>query len=178
MIYQFPSNFVGIVEPEFPEELFDDLLLQIDCSTSRYEERNGCHSDYGFSSKPWVHSAGGKHLLSKVIPAGIRDVMSKVQNSNVSVFTITDTWFAHYHEGGIHQPHTHAGSDLSVIYILRSDGENKTVFFQSGNILTEHVFHAKNAGVGSLLVFPSLLTHYVMAADTPRTIISANVKAG
>lgn len=178
MIYQFPSNFVGIVKPEFPSDLYESLLIDIDALRTNQNERNGCWSDYGQQSKPWVHRPAGKYLLQRLIPDGIKDVLSNIDIGPLSVFTITDAWFGHYRQGGIHQPHTHAGSDISVIFILRSTGENKTVFFQQGNKLTERVFHAKDADAGSLIVFPSLLPHYVMAAESERTIISANLRAG
>lgn len=176
MIHLFPTNFVAVDNEKFDDALIDGLLSDVDFCASRINYVNNVKTDYGSDIKPWIHGGHGLLLMKTLLPSAVSDILLSIYNRHVSNAVVTDAWFADYEKGGLHHPHTHANSDVSAILILRSTDRNKTVFFQHGNLLTESVFHAEDASVGSLLVFPSLLGHYVMPAESRRTIISANLR--
>jgi uncharacterized protein (TIGR02466 family) len=107
---------------------------------------------------------------------------------------ITQSWANKNLEGSSHHPHCHANSIISGVYYLTNSDEgtkfyipsiwgtynsktsikNAFEYFLPDNSST--VYHAERAEMGTLIIFPSNLDHFVdpNASNIPRYTISFN----
>ena len=106
--------------------------------------------------------------------------------------TITQSWINKSEKGNIHKIHSHHNSIVSGILFLKGDQDSPAVEFFRPDVLpfqfdrTEDHFHVFNAdchfykpSLGTLLLFPSNLYHYVgiNTSDKPRISLSFNTWA-
>lgn len=111
--------------------------------------------------------------------------------------SVLNIWFNTYKKGQYQEIHNHLGSGstlmvlsdeipetffglFSGIYIIDSKESNKTVFYQEGIIpcnRSKNGFKKTTEKVkeGSVILFPSGLSHYATPAEDSRTTISFNI---
>lgn len=116
-----------------------------------------------------------QHYLSHV--AGV---------SNKTSLRITQSWLNYTKKGEAHHIHHHPNSYVSGVLYIEGDPEKDKVFFiapviPSIELPVEHFnpFNSREwwlpAAAGSLILFPSLLQHYVSQTETEsRTSLSFN----
>ncbi len=93
--------------------------------------------------------------------------------------SLTNLWFNKYPVGAYCPPHEHYGVDISGIYIVHSDHENPTVFKNNVNVgnwrYARDKYTTGHIKEGTVLLFPSHLTHWTEPAQSDRYIISFDV---
>ena len=142
-------------------------------------------------------------FISKVIFKAIENMTIK-HNSKKS-FTIIyngmfvqSSWWNHYDEGHFQEPHIHDGAPkvinnmvfypaFSVVYILQDNNERSSLFFQkspplpfipSSSIVNFDTSTIDEVTEGTVIVFPSGLTHMAKPSSKPgRITIAFNVYA-
>jgi len=85
---------------------------------------------------------------------------------------ITEAWYNIYKKGYNQDPHVHSFSDFSVIYILNAVEPNKTIFFDH-NFLASSMYKTEHMKEGTLMIFPSNLSHYVAPVEEDNRITLA-----
>lgn len=91
-------------------------------------------------------------------------------------FNLVNMWFNKYVQGSFARPHEHYSVDISGIYILHSEEPNPTVFKQQVNVgnwrYQKQDYTTEDVKEGSVILFPSHLTHWTMPCKSTRYIVS------
>ena len=103
----------------------------------------------------------------------------------ISIY-ITQSWANYTERGGFHHKHFHPNSFISGVFYVESDAETDKIYFESGKYPAIDIaprdwnlYNSKTwwmpAKAGSLILFPSSLTHYVEnTVSAKRVSISFN----
>jgi hypothetical protein len=93
---------------------------------------------------------------------------------------VTNIWYNYYEQGHNQEIHSHIpNSNLSGIYLLQLEEKNKTVFYSYNSSicgLSSPVKQLIEAEEGDIIIFPSVLLHYVMPCEKPRATIAFNIE--
>jgi len=93
---------------------------------------------------------------------------------------LSSLWWNVYPAGSFAQPHTHRGHDLSGVYFLHMN-ERNTLMFQPASqdnlfAFTDRVYDTEHIPEGHVILFPSMLQHYVNPCKEMRVSISFNIR--
>lgn len=116
--------------------------------------------------------------LYKSIWKSVDDMFNNVKlNCPVPTSNFNKIWFNIYRKGYNQEVHQHCGSDFSGVYILHCTEPNKTVFYSNeGHRLLNKTYKTEHIKEGSILLFPSHLSHYVnQIEDDMRITIAFNI---
>jgi hypothetical protein len=181
MKHIFCNDFVFWTPALCHEELKKTLLPAIETRLPITENQNQwiCKMNTEFFSR---HEDQAKYidLIEQSIYPALDQLfvempdLNKPQSSNV-----TDIWYNHYAPGHFQEVHTHTSRlDLSGIYILKLEEQNKTVFYSyptANNRLSHAVKQTTEVKEGDIMLFPAELLHYVLPCEKDRITVSFNV---
>lgn len=98
---------------------------------------------------------------------------------------IKDNWYNYYEVGEDQEIHHHYPNTFSVIYLLDMEGINNTVWnngssnfpCDSMEVFDEITSESCNIGEGSIIIFPSLIPHYVPPVKSKKISLSFNIRS-
>lgn len=95
---------------------------------------------------------------------------------------VTQSWFNYTEPGQFHHKHAHPNSFISCVFYIKTEGVDKIYFYRDGYERIEvqandwNIWNSKSwwfeATQGSLIVFPSNLTHMVETVTAKETRVS------
>lgn len=179
MLYNFPSPFVyweKVDNSKKYKNIFLDIIKE-QIENDRYEKSpEGCLTNYFCQDRDIISA----EILEDILWDPLYNFFEK-QNTvpRLGNSYLKDIWWNQYKESDYILPHKHYGSDFSAIYIVDLNEENPTVFHQLGECtsfyLYNKVLHTSEIEEGSIIIFPSFLTHSVKPCKNKRTIFSFNI---
>ena len=200
MIELFPGPFVFHTQISNHGELKKKFLPQINRLIKDKSELLGpnnwkCDCKTSFFEKEYSKSLlNDIELVKSIVWDPLDQMLSEARDMDGGLCTqqikygpsessLGDLWFNQYDKGQFQEPHDHAGgtyknvsSTFSGIYLLELNETNTTTFMakvgnphSSFQLLTNHITE------GSVIIFPSSLTHYVSPVKTRKTSISFNI---
>lgn len=107
------------------------------------------------------------------------ELLSKLNQQNKKC-KLVDFWWNVYQKGDSAPVHNHGTFGISGVYLLHLNEPNKTIFFSKSKALLQNLtdiveYAADKVPEGTVMLFPSSLSHYVEPAETTRMSISFNV---
>ena len=198
--FKFPCHYVYWGQVKDHENIKSKLLPIINSliSDNNYENPfGGCSMTTNFSKKT---SFLDNEMKDKILGKHLNEMILETNCFNyikVTDATVTEYWFNVYKKGDFQEIHRHRGlpssidgkrydNIFSIIYILNSDEEENTTAFKIDN--TEIPFYpmmkdcefrtgtVKEIKEGTLMIFSSELSHYVLPVKHPgRITIAFNV---
>ena len=196
MHYKFPSNFVYWDKVSNHEQVKEKYYQKILDSKNDIEDNNKWIAKLktSYNNLGLNNFLYGECFAKDVIWPYFDNMLVEMQ-SNLDQMPIESyinyAWFNLYEKGDYQETHQHdrnyIDSEKTVhtnafcgIYLLHLEEENKTVFYQEPPVPCS----ATNSGVnfqtnfleeGSIMFFPSGLSHYVLPSDSKRCTISFNI---
>lgn len=200
MIELFPGPFVFHTPISNHEEIKKRFLPQIDGLIKEKSELFGsdnwkCDCKTSFFSKENSNSfLNDTELLKSIVWDPLDQMLSESITINGGLNTqqiryqpskssLIHLWFNQYQKGQFQEPHDHAEgvfknerSTFSGIYLLELNETNTTTFMAKvGNPHYSFQFFTDHLTEGTVIIFPSSLTHYVNPVKTRKTSISFNI---
>jgi uncharacterized protein (TIGR02466 family) len=189
-IFFFPEPFVfQYVVPEH-QSVKQELkpLLDSFYQTHQNEEKYKWTDDTKFKSKictnynvssqqkTWYNQQHLQSIVWNPVDKLLDKLGAKTHKCRLSMF-----WWNVYQQGDFAPLHNHGVFGISGVYLLHLNEPNKTVFSYNNRAMLKQAYdlehyptdHVKE---GSVLLFPSSLTHSVDPAETTRMSISFNVE--
>jgi len=112
----------------------------------------------------------------------LRDTLNKFSyDSGIGEAKIKDSWFQKYTDGCFHNPHNHGMTGYSAVCYIEYDESihkpTKFILPWNNPITGEIIEYVPSVKEGDIIMFPSLLTHYVLPVKTDKTriILSLNI---
>jgi hypothetical protein len=98
---------------------------------------------------------------------------------------IKDSWYNYYEVGEDQEIHQHYPNTFSVIYLLDMEGVNNTVWnngpsnfpCEGMEVFDETSSKLYDLDEGNIIIFPSLIPHYVPPVKSKKISISFNIRA-
>jgi hypothetical protein len=157
-------------------ELKKDALLKI---WVNYSKNNMIHNALDDQSTDFESDNEYHNLVEDIL---YDDIMDGVRALNYGErVSVNSAWFQIYDTARYHPPHNHGLTGLSLVVFIKYDnGHLPTTFISPFNHVNDgNVMQYVPEGVteGSMILFPSSLTHYapVNITDSNRMILSANI---
>jgi len=117
--------------------------------------------------------------LKAIVWNSLDELLSKLKYRD-SNFKLIRFWWNVYQKGDHAPLHNHGMFGISGVYLLHLNEPNKTVFFSKSKTILENgsdicQYCTDDVPEGTVMLFPSSLSHYVEPAETARMTISFNV---
>ena len=157
-------------------------LLEI-CENIKFKNLNDQQrADIQTTSDNLYTDYGNNNEYSHHIIKILEDEFIKFSNDAKAYnLSVSDSWFQKYYKSQFHSPHDHGSIGYSsVTYInFNKKVHNPTIFvapFKNAQGITNE--YAPDVDEGDIIIFPSMITHYVLPSKTEelRTILSVNLK--
>lgn len=139
-----------------------------------------CKVNTEFFDQQMIHSRY-ESLIKEGIHPALAQMFQEVEGLYVPKnATVQHIWYNRYEAGenNTQEAHVHQGTAYSGIYFLELSEPNNTVFYSYQTAVHNTASYNKTTHFikeGDILLFPSMLTHYVLPAKNTRTTISFNV---
>jgi len=184
-VYNFPSKFLFQTKVENHKELKNQLFDKIiDLSKKNEKEYKQNHDTWDckvltsfFDPDSAVIFNENPDLYDAIWKAFDEMLGNVILNSKVPKSKLNRIWFNLYKKGYNQEVHQHCGSDFSGVYILHCTEPNKTVFYSNENHrLLNKTLKTEDVEEGTILLFPSHLSHYVNEIqDELRVTVAFNI---
>lgn len=117
--------------------------------------------------------------IQAIVWNSLDELLSKLNQQNKKC-KLVDFWWNVYQKGDSAPVHNHGTFGISGVYLLHLNEPNKTIFFSKSKALLQNLtdiveYAADKVPEGTVMLFPSSLSHYVEPAETTRMSISFNV---
>jgi hypothetical protein len=193
--YQFPSPFVFHTKVKGHDHIKATTLHKIiEVSDAKKEDvaykwAEGCSSNMITNYTCKDYSVFSEELIRNAIVSPLEELSKYLQNNHSDVFAtrvmndifnedcdpgIAHIWWNVYEKGDFCPLHDHSGC-ISGIYVLHQD-ESDPLHFNHTNELGCYSY-CSQASEGSVLLFPSSLSHFLYPVKTHRITISFNLVA-
>jgi uncharacterized protein (TIGR02466 family) len=119
-----------------------------------------------------------KHLQA-IVWNSLDELLSKLKYKNKKC-KLVEFWWNVYQKGDSAPVHNHGTFGISGVYLLHLNEPNKTIFFSKSKALLKNYtdiidYSTNEVPEGTVMLFPSSLSHHVEPAETTRMSISFNV---
>lgn len=200
MLHTFSSDFVYHERVENFDLINNYFLSEIEKRRGNEETcwpSSHCNTSY-HNEKSFNEFLYEENIVNNVLWKPIDGMMDKIgpllnkdyRDPELSI--IHDAWYNIYSLGQYQEIHNHVGPKVgkfipsfSAIYIVKMDGKNDTVFTKPTKFMGEYNLNRENydtskvdeISVGSVIIFPSYLDHFVkpLQSKTERITISYNL---
>ena len=169
MIYKFEADL---------SDYYDDML--------EYIKIQPMELDGMIQTKDDLYALETFSPLVEVVRHTIGNILKNLQYDDYKEIEITSMWGNHMQKGRAHPPHTHSNNVMSGVYYIESSKDASPIQFfdpkSQANVLKpkgvatwqNSSMLQFNSDVGTGLVFPSWLQHWVPPTSAARTSISWN----
>ena len=169
MIYKFEADL---------SDYYDDML--------EYIKIQPMELDGMIQTKDDLYALETFGPLVEVVRHTIGNILKNLQYDDYKEIEITSMWGNHMQKGRAHPPHTHSNNVKSGVYYIESSKDAAPIQFfdpkSQANVLKpkgvatwqNSSMLQFNSDVGTGLVFPSWLQHWVPPTSAARTSISWN----
>jgi len=187
----FPTHFVWWKRLENHEEIKERYIPIIDqdyeLNSLIYNSKNDwdCNVTTSFFSEVSVSPIFDDYFIKNVVWQTM-DIMIKELHNRIKLpipeeSHLNHMWYNKYQKGQWQEIHNHNSGNVSFsgIYLIDLNEKNNTVFYNKHNIncfyAEKSLFSTNHIEEGSVIWFPSELSHYVKPSLANRTTISFNV---
>ena len=170
MIYKFEADL---------SDYYDDML--------EYIKIQPMELDGMIQTKDDLYALETFSPLVEVVLHTAGNILKNLQYDDYKEIEITSMWGNHMQKGSAHPPHTHSNNVMSGVYYIESTEDSSPIQFfdpkpQAGVLKPAGAPTWQNssmlqfdANVGTGLIFPAWLQHWVPPTTDARTSISWNV---
>ena len=186
MHFIFPSDFIfwkpANEHKKIKEELFSLIKNNLDKTKDKQLNNWLCDVNTEFFENNLNNKKYLKLILEEIYPA-LDALFTEVVNlKKPKQSIVTKIWYNHYNKLQGQEIHSHSSdgtNNLSGIYLLHLEEENKTIFYSyasTNSNLCNSVKKTTEIKEGSIILFPSHLLHYVLPCKKERITIAFNIK--
>jgi len=146
----------------------------------------------GNTDKKWGSDTETSFSQNNILEQSSVDYLNKIFISNLDqvvhcpyTVQIKEIWRNHYKIGDFQENHIHPKNQYSFIIYEKMKGKSKTVFVRPNSHLFQHCYEGNEFGFrdyyytdniqGDMIMFPSVLEHFVKKATEEYTTISGNL---
>jgi hypothetical protein len=183
MHHIFPSEFIfwakaknHLVNKNF---LYETIMGSLDITKDKHIGHWKCNVNTEFFAGSDTYVKYIDLVVNDVYPA-LDCMFNEIPIKTPKSSKVKNIWYNYYEQGHNQEIHTHVpNSNLSGIYLLHLEEKNKTVFYSYNSSicgLSSPVKQLVEAEEGDIIIFPSVLLHYVIPCEKPRATIAFNIE--